>query len=97
MTAPSRSRDNGEAPASLLSDLSLNCFKLQDLAGLPALLCENRPHFIFLQEVGLLPSFLVSPLLLATLCTSQSVTPPIVSRLCSLEIRVCMFRCGGRL
>jgi exonuclease III len=52
MATPTRSRDDGKASASLLSILSLNCFKLPDMAGLPALLRENRPHFIFLQEVG---------------------------------------------
>ena len=52
MATPLRNRDDGEAPASLLSILSFNTFKLLDLAGLPALLRENRPHFVFLQEVA---------------------------------------------
>jgi hypothetical protein len=52
MVAPTCSRDDGEVPASLLSLLSLNSFKLPDMAVLPALLRENRPHFVFLQEVG---------------------------------------------
>ncbi len=52
MAVPQRSRDDGEAPASLLTILSLNCFKLPNLAGLSALLRENQPHFVFLQEIG---------------------------------------------
>jgi exonuclease III len=52
MAVPPPSRHDGEAPASLLSVLLLNCFKLPDMAGLPALLRENRPHLVFLQEVA---------------------------------------------
>ncbi|OBQ33085.1 MAG: hypothetical protein AN484_27445, partial [Aphanizomenon flos-aquae WA102] len=47
-----RNRDDGEAPASLLTLLSYNTWKKADLAGLPALLRENRPHLVFLQEVS---------------------------------------------
>jgi hypothetical protein len=50
--APAVTVANSKAVPSLLSVRSLNCFKLPDLASLPALLHENQPGFIFLQEVG---------------------------------------------
>jgi hypothetical protein len=85
MAAPIRSRDDGEALASLLSILSLNSFKLPDMAGLPALLRENRPHFVFFQEVG--PTAQLSGLASATgytvhksTCDSPRQTMAVLSR-----------------
>ncbi len=60
MAAPPHNRHDGEVPASLLTLLtllSLDCFKLPDLAGFPALLRENKPHFVFLQKVAPLRSW----------------------------------------
>jgi hypothetical protein len=47
----SRSRDDGEAPGSLLTILSFNLHLMSDFAGLPHLLCEHRPHLAFVQEI----------------------------------------------
>ena len=45
-------RDAGAAAGLLLTLLSLNAAKRSDLAGAQALIRENRPHVVFLQEVG---------------------------------------------
>ena len=39
-------------PLPLFTIITLNTNKLADLAGLPTLLRENRPDFVFLQEVS---------------------------------------------
>jgi exonuclease III len=46
-----RSSIDGEAPASLLTTLSLNVNHRADLGGLPVIIRDTRPHLIFLQEV----------------------------------------------
>jgi hypothetical protein len=46
-----RSRDDGEAPGSLLTILSFNLHLMSDFAGLPHLLREHRPHLAFVQEI----------------------------------------------
>jgi hypothetical protein len=45
----SRSRDDGEAPGSLLTILSFNLHLMSDFAGLPHLLRKHRPHLAFVQ------------------------------------------------
>jgi len=45
-------RGTGEAPASLLTLLSLNTARRGDLGGLSALLRQHHPAVVFLQEVG---------------------------------------------
>jgi exonuclease III len=47
----SHSRDDGEAPGSLLTILSFNLHLMSDFAGLPHLLRKHRPHLAFVQEI----------------------------------------------
>ncbi len=46
------SRDDGEAPGSLLTLLSFNTFHMPDFTGLAGLLRDHRPHLAFIQEVS---------------------------------------------
>ncbi len=46
-----RSRDDGEAPGSLLTILSFDLHLMSDFAGLPHLLREHGPHLAFVQEI----------------------------------------------